>query len=130
MIPLCIEGWTYPWECPMSSNLQDTFQLVSASHIADFHFANEGFDVYFHLIYCPPYSGMILSLSLGKKNELKVKFIESILIWTFPPLMAHYILLLSSCYLSSFGDHLLWVLDERPNMSECLILNLVCQSNM
>jgi hypothetical protein len=69
----------------MSSNLQDTFQLVSASHIADFHFANEGFDVYFHLIYCPPYSGMILSLGLGKKKKLKVKCIDSILIWTFPP---------------------------------------------
>jgi hypothetical protein len=60
------------------------FSFVSVS-ITDFHFANERFDVLFHLgVYHPPYSGMHLSLGLDKKTELKVKCTDSILILTFP----------------------------------------------
>jgi hypothetical protein len=71
----------------MTSNLQDAFQLVSAYN-TDLHFANERFDVLFHLVYHPPNSsGMHLSLGfffLDKRTEPKEKFTDSNLILTFP----------------------------------------------
>jgi hypothetical protein len=73
----------------MTSNLQDTFQLVSAYN-TDLHFANERFDALFHLVYHPPNSsGMHLSLGFfffldNKRTEPKEKFTDSNLILTFP----------------------------------------------